>query len=213
MIIDFKIFEVQQRKYEGGNLFSNNHRFPNLPKSCPMIDIDNIGIKDDNIVAIIENKYIFKSSFGNPITDYSWQKSQFLNICDQISIDLIYHETSTNLVKKIISNTDSIDYDLNSFEEIESVDTADRIYVEIRYNKPIAIMYRTLNMRGDAILSDNIFKIALEISKMLNVNLYLVNDLVGKIYIKKYNSKEFFVINNALSSQDWIDTYKELNLL
>jgi len=209
-----KFFEAVLRKHQGGNLFSNNHRFPNLPKNCPMIDIDNIGKINNAISAIIEDKYTFESSLGNPITTKTWQKSQFLNICELTGLDLIFYETSTKIAKKAINNYKSIDY--NNYSDFDVINTSDRIYVEIRNNTPAALMYRTENLRAEKLLNDQIFQISKQLADLLEVDLYLVNDSVGvdkKIYIKKYLSNEHVIIQNPFNSKDWIDAYDKLKLL
>ena len=216
MIKSFNLFEAQERFNAGGNLFSNNHRSPNLPPSCAMIDIDNILIeyptKNNIITGIIEDKYTFESvRLGNPLEGKgTWQRKKFNEICKSLSIDFYLLETSTDskyllsgsIVKKVFSIPGNI------------IKSDDRIYIEIRYGKPKAIMFRTLGLKLSEIQSDIVFNVATKFSEMLGIDIYLVNDVRkdNLIYLLRLSDKKVCSIIPD-DSNSWTKTYKELNLL
>lgn len=219
MITKFRLFEAQQRKHGGGNVFSNNHRSPNLPEGCAMIDIDNISIIDGTITGLLEDKFKFKSSLGNPLAEGgTWQSKKLSEICASLSADLILQEISTNSIYKVKSTNDKPEKisDLSGYNFIE---TADRIYVEIRYGKPKAVMFRTEGLKMSELQSDKYFNAALLLAQKLGIRLYLINDIISdKIYIRKYfpmlNSEQ--VVTYLILPQDpnsWIDNYKRMGML
>jgi hypothetical protein len=218
IIKNFKIFEAQDRKY-GGNVFSNNHRSPNLPSSCGMIDIDNISIVNDSINGIIEDKYKFESKFlGNPMSaGGTWQRTKLLDICKTLKCDLLFKETSTNTIYKFQGDNPVIK--ISSLDEYNLIDTSDRVYIEIRYGRPKAVMYRTEGLKIEKLNTDNVFNAALKLATSLQIRLYLVNDIIdNKIYIKKYFpilSKEIsntYLINPS-DPKSWNDIYDRIGLL
>ena len=224
MITKFKLFEAQQRKHGGGNIFSNNHRSPNLPAGCAMIDVDNISIVDGRINAILEDKHTFKSSLGNPMaTGGTWQSKKLLDICSIINADLILQETSTNSIYKFKS-TDERPEKIDDLSGYNFLETADRIYVEIRYGRPKAIMFRTEGLRMSDLQSDKYFNAALLLTNTLIANstpvrLYLVNDIIpDKIYIRKFlptstSEKIVTYFIDPINPQSWIDCYDRMGML
>ena len=218
IITNFKIFEAQDRKFKGGNVFSNNHRSPNLPASCGMIDIDNISIVDDRINGIIEDKYKFDSKFlGNPISeDGTWQRKKLLEICKTIGCDLLFHETSTDIIYKFEGNNPAVN--IPSLSGYNLLDTSDRIYIEIRYGRPKAVMFRTEGLKISNLNTDNVFIAALKIATSLNIKLYLVNDIIeNKIYIKKYPTSSKEVSDTYLitpnNPESWKEVYTKIGMI
>lgn len=224
LITKFSIFEAQNRIHAGGNVFSNNHRSPNLSASCAMIDIDNISIVDNFINGIIEDKFTFGSKFlGNPMSaSGTWQRTKLLNICNALNCDLLFKETSTNTIYKFQGNNGSIS--LPSLDGYNLIDTSDRLYVEIRYGRPEAVMFRTEGLKMIDLDTDPIFEAALKFTKELRLNgimvsLYLVNDIIpGKIYIKKYLPVSKTQVENThlidiSNPNSWINVYGSIGLL
>lgn len=218
IITNFKLFEAQDRKYGGGNVFSNNHRSPNLPANCAMIDIDNISIIDDRINAIIEDKYAFESRFlGNPMSAKgTWQRTKLLDICNTLGCDLLFKETSTNTIYKFQGDQPIIK--ISSLSEYNPIDTSDRIYIEIRYGRPKAVMFRTEGLKIKNMNSDDIFNLSFKLATSLNIELYLINDIIeNKIYIKKFsnqstdNNETYLITPN--DSESWISVYEKIGLL
>ena len=212
MITNHKVFEAGQRRFAGGNLFSNNHRIPNLPKNCPMIDIDNLGLENDEISAIIEDKYKFESvNFGNPLLEDTWQKRNLVKICDKINCELIFLETSTN--RAFILKNDV--FTKRDISDVNIINTSDRLYIEIRWGRAKAVMFRTENLRKEELQNDILYNLCKDLANDLSVNLFLINDVMpdNKIYIKKDNSTLFSIINDPNSEIDWQDSYKNLDLL
>lgn len=211
MITLFDLFEAQQRKYYGGNLFSNSHRSPNLPASCTMIDIDNFIVDNNTIIGIAEDKFKFDSKvLGNPLQgNGTWQRRKFSEICDKLSIDFYLLETSTDS-KYLIKN--NVAEKIDSITKGQIFETNDRIYIEIRYGKPKSIMFRTEGMKISEIQSDIMFNYALMFSNMLGISIFLVNDIENYIYIMKWpNGKIYTIIPNSAAS--WKDVYQKNNLL
>lgn len=224
LITKFSIFEAQNRIHAGGNVFSNNHRSPNLPASCAMIDIDNISIVDNFINGIIEDKFTFGSKFlGNPMSaSGTWQRTKLLDICNALNCDLLFKETSTNTIYKFQGNNGSIS--LPSLDGYNLIDTSDRLYVEIRYGQPEAVMFRTEGLKMIDLDTYPIFEAALKFTKELRsngimVSLYLVNDIIpGKIYIKKYLPVSKTQVENThlidiSNPNSWISVYGSIGLL
>ncbi len=213
------LFEAQDRKFGEGTVFSNNHRRPNLPESCAMIDIDNLSIVDDKINGIIEDKNKFDSKFfGNPMSATgTWQRTKLVDICNTIGCDLLFHETSTDTIFKFVGTNPPVKVD--SLLGYNLLETADRIYVEIRYGRPKAVMYRTEGLKVENLSSDPIFNAADKLAKSLRIRLYLVNDVIdGKIYIRKYypiipNEKINTYLIYPTNSQSWLDAYERMGLL
>jgi hypothetical protein len=207
------MFEAKQRMYGGGNLFSNNHRSPNLPDSCAMIDIDRVSIKAGKIDAIIEDKFKFDSvTLGNPMAGSgTWQRSKLLDICSLLACPLILQETSTNTTIKFIGDKSE---KIDNLSEFNIIDTADRIYVEIRWGKPKAIIYRTEGVKMVDLQNDEVFKVVNILKETIGLDFYLVNDIrpESKIYIKKYGDALTHVIEPNISSS-WVDVYKKIGLL
>lgn len=224
LITKFSIFEAQNRIHAGGNVFSNNHRSPNLPANCAMIDIDNISIVNNLINGIIEDKYTFGSKFlGNPMSaSGTWQRTKLLDICNALNCDLLFKETSTNTIYKFQGNNAPIS--LPSLSGYNLIDTSDRLYVEIRYARPKAVMFRTEGLKMTDLDTDPIFGAALKFTKELRSNgimvpLYLVNDVIpGKIYIKKYLPVSKTQVSNThlidiSNPNSWISVYGSIGLL
>ena len=216
IITNFKIFEGQDRKFKGGNVFSNNHRSPNLPSSCAMIDIDNISIVDDTINGIIEDKYKFDSKFlGNPISEYgTWQRKKLIEICKTIGCDLLFHETSTDIIYKFEENRA---VNIPSLSGYNLLYTSDRIYIEIRYGRPKAVMFRTEGLKMSNLNTDTVFIAALKLTTSLNIKLYLVNDTIeNKIYIKEYPTSpkevsDTYLINLS-NPESWKEVYTKIGM-
>ena len=216
MIKSFNLFEAQARFNAGGNLFSNNHRSPNLPPNCTMVDVDNILIeyplKNNKISGIVEDKYTFESiRLGNPLEGKgTWQRKKLSEICNRLLIDFYLVETSTDskyLVKgETVEKVDSIPGKI--------IKTDDRIYIEIRFGKPKAIMFRTIGMKITELEYDDKFNLALSFSKMLGVDIYLVNDIRpdNLIYIMNLSNKNTYSIIPD-EPDSWVKTYKTLRLL
>lgn len=218
MITNFSLFEAQQRHYEGGNVFSNNHRSPNLPAGCAMIDIDNLTVSGDKISSIIEEKGIFDSKFlGNPMSSSgTWQRTKLLDICKTLNCPLIFRETTTGTSYEFFGSDNPKKIEFNE----TPLDTSDRIYVEIRYGKPKAVMFRTGGSKIQDLPLDDIFNAALILSKHLNIRLYIINDIIAdKIYIRKYfplkdGEKEVtYLISPVNNQESWENTYSRMGLL
>lgn len=227
MIKKFRFFEAKDRMYGGGTLFSNKHRSPNLPDSCPMIDIDGISISaSGEIDAIIEDKFKFDSvTLGNPLQGGgTWQRRQLLTICSILKCPLILHETSTGTIIKF---TDSLNSEkIDTLNQFNVVSTADKVFVEIRYGRPKSVMFRTEGSKFDSINSDPAFKAACVLTDRMSgvksgMSLYLVNDVrpEGKIYLRKYlylddyekaNPKTWTI--DPDSPESWKSVYTKIGL-
>ena len=219
MILKFKLFEAQKRHYGTGTLFSDNHRMPNLPEQCAMIDIDGVSISENQINAIIEDKFKFDSkSLGNPLEgEGTWQRKKLVDICKTLRCPLILCELSTKTYIKFDNNLNPEKID--SIDDYSVIETANRIFVEIRFGRPKAIMFRIENIKVDDLPNSDLFKSAMQISQKLNCELYIISDdyKPGKIYIRKYFKEDgqkspTYVIDydNPIS---WVSVYKQLNLL
>lgn len=211
MITKFSIFEAQQRQYSGGNVFSNNHRSPNLPSYCTMTDIDTMEVSNTDITAIIEEKGVFGSKFlGNPMSaGGTWQRSKLLDICNALNCPLIFLETTSGDVYEFSGSS----FSKKVNKSINPLDTSDRIYVEFRYGKPAAVMVRTEGVKIQDLPQDNIFNAAYILSNQLGIKLYLVNDVIdNKIYIREYNQTTTHLITPIDSQESWESAYRSIGL-
>lgn len=204
---------AQTRFYGGGNLFSNYHRSPNLPNSCAMIDIDAVSFSSGKIGAIIEDKYKFESAtLGNPMVgEGTWQRSKLLTICASLGCPLILHETSTKTCIRFVGNVSEKIADLS---EYNIVDTADRIYIEIRWGKPKAVLYRTLGKKLTDLSSDEVFNIATNLKLVLGIPLFIINDVRQDklVYIREWGKEQTHVID-PIDSDSWQDVYSKIGLI
>ena len=211
MITKFSIFEAQQRQYSGGNVFSNNHRSPNLPPYCTMTDIDTMEVSNGSITAIIEEKGVFGSKFlGNPMSaGGTWQRSKLLDICNALNCPLIFLETTSGDAYEFSGS--NISKKVN--KSFNPLNTSDRIYVEFRYGKPAAVMVRTEGVKIQDLPQDIIFNAAYILSNQLSVKLYLVNDVIdNKIYIREYNQTTTHLITPVNSQKSWESVYLYIGL-
>lgn len=219
IIKKFRIFEAQDRLFGKGTIFSNNHRRPNLPDSCAMIDIDNVSIVNDSINAIVEDKFKFDSKFlGNPMTATgTWQRTKLVDMCNTIGCDLLFHEISTNSIFKFVGTNPPLQVD--SLSGYNLIETADRVYIEIRYGRPKAVMFRTEGAKVQDLGNDPVFLAALKLATLLKIRLYIVNDVIpGKIYLRKYfplipNEKVHTYLIDPTNSQSWMDAYERMGML
>lgn len=211
-----KFNEAQKRIYTGGNLFSNSHRFPNLPENCPMVDVDNL-IIDENfeIVGILEDKFKFESKMlGNPISsEGTWQIKMLNKICNSINIKLYLSETSTNKLY-LVSDDKTEEVDNKSISNFRILNTSDIIYLEIRNRMCKSLMFRTSGIKN---LGQNlIFKSSQKLSSLIGVDTYLINDVLkdGLIYILKYGDSRYnYHIIKSDDPESWSDIYSKLKLM
>jgi hypothetical protein len=219
IIKKFRLFEAQDRIFGQGTVFSNNHRRPNLPDNCAMIDIDNVSVVNGSINAIVEDKFKFDSKFlGNPMTaNGTWQRTKLVDICTTIGCDLLFHEISTGLIFKFVGNNPPIS--VSSLDGYDLIETADRIYIEIRYGRPKAVMFRTEGTKVDNLTIDPVFTVALKLATLLNIRLYIVNDVIpDKIYIRKYypvlpKERTNTYLIKPDSAESWREAYERMGLL
>jgi hypothetical protein len=216
MIKSFSLFtEAQQRIYKKSNNFSEGHRYPNLPYSCTMYDIDNLLLSsNDKVMAIIEDKYRYNSeTLGNPFIKGSPQRKLFHSLCKSIDLVLVLLETSTKRIYKVLDyKSIKIDYDV-VFNYGKTLKTDNILYVEFRRGKPEAIMYRTNDIKETELYLIDTFKAAQQLSQRLNIPLFLVNDVLSQdiIYIKKFNDTQIYELNYK-SADSWMKVYKEIGL-
>jgi hypothetical protein len=214
MIKKFKLFlEAQKRFYKTSNPFSEGHRSPNLPYNKVMYDIDNLLLNNSGkIVGIIEDKYTYDSSvLGNPFIKGSPQRKLFYSLCKKIDIVLLLLETSTKRIYKVLDKISTkVDYNIvMNYGRIIKTDNI--LYVEFRYNKPVAVMYRTEGTMELELDSKETYIVSKQLSDRLQIPLYLVNDTIdNNIYIKKKDEKVFIKIENTPSS--WENAYKKMGL-
>ena len=75
-------------------------------------------------------------------------------------------------------------------------------------------MFRTMNIKLNELEYDDLFNIALSFSKMLNVDIYLVNDVRPDdlIHIMRLSDKKRESIIPD-DSESWLNAYKTFRLL
>lgn len=216
MIKSFSLFtEAQQRIYKKSNKFSEGHRYPNLPYSCVMYDIDNLLLSStDKVMAIIEDKYKYDSDIlGNPFIKGNPQRKLFYSLCKNIDLVLLMLEKSTKRIYKVLDyKSIKIDYDV-VFNYGKTLNTDNILYVEFRRNKPEAIMYRTNGVKESDLYQIDTFKASIQLSQRLNIPLYMINDMISQdiIYIKKLNDTQIYELNYK-SADSWMEVYKKIGL-
>lgn len=225
MIIKFKLFEVQQQLYnkDKTNRFSLNHRFPNLPGYATMMDIDNVGVLDGNIVYVMEDKHKFETiSAGNILLNSGHtQRIALIGVAKAMKCDLIFYQKITDSYHKIDINKNKNELcNISYINGIKKIDTSYKIYVEYRgsrYNKiPIAVMFRTNNMSDAELSSDKNYLIAKAMSKKMKVGFYLVNDVLedNSIIIQKGDdTKNYKKIVDINSEYEWTSVYRHFGIL
>lgn len=203
---------VISRRWGKSNPFSELHR-TNIPGYLCIFDIDGVYTKDGMIEGIYEGKYkMYSQDRGNFIDDFYSEKNIQSQCIQKMShkIPVWISEESTNtwwVVKgSKIEKTEK--------NNLDYIDTSDRIYVGYRLskfsnsNKIYSIFHRTL---GEKPPRDN--EITSGLSKLFGVKKILVNDTIpDRIYMKNY-LMESFIEAPASSGSDWIDQWKELNLI
>ena len=199
MITKFKIFESKKSFYRISNKFSEEHRIY-LPDNCLLSDIDLIYTQENEIKTIVEDKYIFKNQLNDILNPNYWQRKGLLNFTNTLNCSLILNEQSTDkwiYVKKDNSqvnvDTNYINNKLNTFKKHN---TEEKLYIEIRYNKVISVMY--IN-ELDPILIDILSKKF----RLFKIN---IND---NITISELNGQTL----NINSPEDWKKVYSEFKLL
>ena len=216
------ISEASQRYYDGGTPFSNGHRSKSsggfLESRHYLIDIDQIIYNDESIKVIVEKKFKADSKMGNILEDRNhFQRKMLLNLCEKIGAKLFINITSDNRYYHI-SEKGIKEYSSDIFETSQSqyftYESDDSIFIEFRDNKPAAIIKRL----QDGVNVDGLLD---KMSKLLNVNIFKVDDIngSGKILFYTFNRKLIgsadIMIDNSqrpIIEEQWKDVYQKMNL-
>lgn len=207
------------RLYNNVNLFSDGHY--SLPYWCFMMDIDKLYLDtSNNIVCVLEDKYNFKSkNLGNILAkptdrnysiDYKNNKKGYdkrtclLDFCETTKTSLILYEEMSN-TWVYVDNNDNFHFNyINNKYKIEDrlaqyrlLDSANKIYIERRRKKNVAIMYLKNQIEPSIITQLSNFYKTYEV------------EIQGEIiYISDKDEKY-----KIETTSDWVDVYKKLNLL
>lgn len=217
----FSLFEAQSRLYGGGNPFSNGHRSKSsggfLESRHYLLDLDKIIYNDSSVKCIIENKFKPDSKMGNILTDSThFQKKMLVSLCRKLNSKLFVNITSENKYYEIFDMTSSKNWSTDSVNNAISnylvYDSDDSIYIEFRNNEPVAIMKRIAdNINVDGLL--------LNMSKLLNCEVYKVDDTGDKIRFYDFRVNligETDILQNEIDrpkiEAQWKDVYQKMNL-
>ncbi len=198
------------RKYGTSNKFSEEHRL-HLPGNCYMTDIDGlyVDIKTNKLKVILEDKHKFENeSFYNPIKSDSWQRKSLLNFCIKTNTYLVLNEISSDSwyyvnYDNIIANKIDTNIYLSNpniklqLEKYKFYKTENKLYIEIRNNNIVAIMYLKDEIESSVIEQFSKYYDTFEI------------DIQGdKIQITN-DKKKSYTIN---SPDDWKIVYDKLHI-
>ena len=221
----FSILEAQSRFYGGGNPFSNGHRSRNhggfLEDRHVLLDLDYIIYDDNSVLALVEKKYKAESKLGNILTNDTYQKKLFTNLCSRLGCKFVVYITSENKYYDLTSGqaveteNPKSGFDSNAY----SYDSDDVIYVEFRNNQPVAIVKRADGTKVNHLLN--------LIATKLNIKIIGVNDLTDKIKFYEFvnnatkfvgevsntkDRKELSTADIKKTESEWVDVYKKMGL-